>query len=256
MDVENLGLDPVETALPAKFAKEGLTFDDVLLVPSESHVLPNAVNTATRLTRTIVLEVPVVSAAMDTVTEARMGIALAREGGLGIVHRNLSIQAQVGEVDKVKRSEAGMIVEPVTLAPDALVSDALELMERYHISGVPITDDDGTLVGILTNRDLRFEKDVTQAVSALMTSRDLVTAPVGTTLPEAERLLHRHKIEKLPIVDADGRIRGLITVKDIQKRVDFPKATKDQQGRLRVGAAVGVGPDALERAQALIAAGA
>jgi IMP dehydrogenase len=255
MDVENLGLDPVETALPAKFAKEGLTFDDVLLVPSESHVLPNAVNTATRLTRTIVLEVPVVSAAMDTVTEARMAIALAREGGLGIVHRNLSIQAQVGEVDKVKRSEAGMIVEPVTLSPDALVSDALDLMERYHISGVPITDDNGILVGILTNRDLRFEKNVAQPVSALMTSRDLVTAPVGTTLAEAEQLLHRHRIEKLPIVDAGGRITGLITVKDIQKRVEFPQATKDAQGRLRVGAAVGVGPDALERAEALIAAG-
>jgi IMP dehydrogenase len=256
MDVENLGLGPIETGLPPKFAKEGLTFDDVLLVPAESAVLPNDVSTATRLTRTIALELPIVSAAMDTVTEARLAIALAREGGLGIVHRNLSIEAQVGEVDKVKRSEAGMIVEPVTLAPHALVSDALELMERYHISGVPITDDDGTLVGILTNRDLRFEKDVTQPVSALMTSRGLVTAPVGTTLGEAERLLHRHRIEKLPIVDAEGRIRGLITVKDIQKRVDFPKATKDQQGRLRVGAAVGVGPDALERAQALIAAGA
>jgi IMP dehydrogenase len=255
MDVENLGLDPLETALPAKFAKEGLTFDDVLLVPSESHVLPNAVNTATRLTRTIVLEVPVVSAAMDTVTEARMAIALAREGGLGIVHRNLSIGAQVGEVDKVKRSEAGMIVEPVTLSPEALVSDALDLMERYHISGVPITDDNGILVGILTNRDLRFEKNVAQPVSALMTARDLVTAPVGTTLAEAEQLLHRHRIEKLPIVDADGRITGLITVKDIQKRVEFPQATKDAQGRLRVGAAVGVGPDAVERAEALIAAG-
>ena len=261
MDVEKLHLDqhrldPVDAALPAKFAKEGLTFDDVLLVPAESHVLPNAVSTATRLTRTIVLEVPVVSAAMDTVTEARMAIALAREGGLGIVHRNLPIEVQVGEVDKVKRSEAGMIVEPVTLSPDALVSDAVDLMERYHISGVPITDDAGTLVGILTNRDLRFERNLAQPVSALMTSRDLVTAPIGTTLAEAEQLLHRHRIEKLPIVDADGRITGLITVKDIQKRVEFPQATKDAQGRLRVGAAVGVGPDAVERAQALIAAGA
>ena len=255
MEFENLGVSAADTGLPPKFAKEGLTFDDVLLVPAESSVLPNDVSTATRLTRTIALELPVVSAAMDTVTEARLAIALAREGGLGIVHRNLSIEAQVGEIDKVKRSEAGMIVEPVTLAPDARVSDALELMERYHISGVPITDGDGTLVGILTNRDLRFEKDTSQPVSALMTSRDLVTAPVGTTLPEAERLLHRHRIEKLPIVDADGHIRGLITVKDIQKRVDFPKATKDQQGRLRVGAAVGVGPDALERAEALIGAG-
>jgi IMP dehydrogenase len=255
MDVEKLGLDPSESTLPAKFAKEGLTFDDVLLVPAESSVLPNAVSTATRLTRTIVLEVPVVSAAMDTVTEARMAIALAREGGLGVVQRNMSIAAQVAEVDKVKRSEAGMIVEPVTLPPGALVSDALALMERYHISGVPITDGE-KLVGILTNRDLRFEKNHAQPVSALMTSRDLVTAPVGTTLAEAEQLLHRHRIEKLPIVDAEGRIRGLITVKDIQKRVEFPRSTKDTHGRLRVGAAVGVGPDAYERAQALIAAGA
>jgi IMP dehydrogenase len=184
-----------------------------------------------------------------------MAIALAREGGLGVVQRNMSIAAQVAEIDKVKRSEAGMIVEPVTLPPGALVSDALALMERYHISGVPITDGD-KLVGILTNRDLRFEKNHAQPVSALMTSSGLVTAPVGTTLGEAEQLLHRHRIEKLPIVDAEGRIRGLITVKDIQKRVEFPQSTKDTHGRLRVGAAVGVGPDAFERAQGLIAAGA
>ena len=256
LDLEKPRFDQTETALQPKFAKEGLTFDDVLLVPAESSVLPNDVSTATRLPRTIALEVPVVSAALDTVTEARMAIALAREGGLGIVHRNLSIAAQVAEVDKVKRSEAGMIVEPVTLPPDALVSDAVELMERYHISGVPITDRDAKLVGILTNRDLRFERNLEQPVSALMTSRDLVTAPAGTTLAEAERLLHRHRIEKLPIVDAEGRITGLITVKDIQKRVEFPQSTKDAQGRLRVGAAVGVGPDALERAQALLDAGA
>src|SRR5947209_8694839 len=256
MDAEKLSFDTEATGLPPKFAKEGLMFDDVLLVPAESGVLPNEVSTATRLTRTIALEIPVISAAMDTVTEARMAIALAREGGLGIVHRNLSIAAQVSEIDRVKRSEAGMIVEPVTLQPDALVSEALELMERFHISGVPITDERSVLVGILTNRDLRFERDVSQPVSALMTSRDLVTAPVGTTLGEAERLLHRHRIEKLPIVDADGRIKGLITVKDIQKRVEFPQATKDAHGRLRVGAAVGVGPDAVERAQALIGAGA
>src|SRR5207253_1725702 len=204
---------------------------------------------------TIVLELPVVSAAMDTVTEARMAIAIAREGGIGIVHRNLSIAAQVEEVDKVKRSESGMIVEPVTLPPDALVADALQLMERYHISGVPITDASDRLVGILTNRDLRFERNLTQPLSERMTATNLVTAPVGTTLREAEQLLHRHRIEKLPIVDADGVLRGLITVKDIQKRVEFPQATKDQQGRLRVGAAVGVGPDAVERAQALIGAG-
>ena len=227
-----------------KFGKEGLTFDDVLLVPAESAVLPNDVSTATRLTRTIALEIPIVSAAMDTVTEARMAIALAREGGIGVVHRNLSIADQVAEVDKVKRSEAGMIVEPLTLPPTALVADALELMDRYHVSGVPITDEAGRLVGILTNRDLRFEKDLAQPVSALMTAANLVTAPVGTTLAEAESLLHRHRIEKLPVVDAGGVLRGLITVKDISKRIEFPSATKDPQGRLRVGAAVGVGPDA------------
>src|ERR687888_133658 len=195
---------------------------DRLLVPAESAVLPNDVSTATRLTRRIELAIPVVSAAMDTVTEARLAIALAREGGIGILHRNLSIEAQVAEVDKVKRSESGMIVEPVTLPPDALVSDALELMRRYHISGVPVTDDEARLVGILTNRDLRFAPDVSQPVSALMTARELVTAPVGTTLAEAEAILHRHKIEKLPVVDAEGRLRGLITVKDIQKRIEFP----------------------------------
>jgi len=242
--------------LDRKFAKEGLTFDDVLLVPAESAVLPNDVSTRTRLTASIELSIPVVSAAMDTVTEARLAIALAREGGIGIVHRNLSIEEQVAEVDKVKRSEAGMIVEPVTLPPAALVREAVELMAHYKVSGVPITDEDGVLVGILTNRDLRFEDDLAQPVSALMTARNLVTAPVGTTLAEAEEILHRHKIEKLPVVDADGRLRGLITVKDIQKKVQFPHATKDDRGRLRVGAAVGVGPDALERAQALAAAGA
>src|ERR687887_396340 len=240
--------------LDRKFGREELTFDDVLLVPAESQVLPNDVSTATQLTRRIRLEIPIVSAAMDTVTEARLAIALAREGGIGIVHRNLSIDAQVAEVDKVKRSESGMIVEPVTLPPEAPVADALELMERYHISGVPITDDE-RLVGILTNRDLRFHRDAQQPVSALMTSRELVTAPVGTTLAEAETILHRHKIEKLPVVDAEGRLRGLITVKDIQKRIEYPHATKDEQGRLRVGAAVGVGRDAMERAEALVAAG-
>jgi IMP dehydrogenase len=239
-------------ALEQKFAKEGLTFDDVLLVPAHSEVLPNDVSTATRLTRSIRLAIPIVSAAMDTVTEARLAIALAREGGLGVVHRNLSIEEQAAEVDKVKRSESGMIVEPVTLPPGALVADALELMARYHISGVPVTDDDGRLVGILTNRDLRFESDTSQSVSSLMTARDLVTAPVGTTLAEAEAILHRHKVEKLPVVDSDGRLKGLITVKDIQKRIEFPQATKDGQGRLRVGAAVGVGPDALDRAAALV----
>jgi IMP dehydrogenase len=240
-------------ALERKFAKEGLTFDDVLLVPAESAVLPNDVSTQTRLTRTIAINIPIVSAAMDTVTEARLGIAIARQGGIGIIHRNLSIADQVAEVDKVKRSESGMIVEPVTLGPNDLVADALALMERYHISGIPITDGDDRLVGILTNRDLRFVNDAERPIAELMTSRNLVTAPVGTTLREAEEILHRHRIEKLPVVDADGRLKGLITVKDIQKKIEFPLSTKDEQGRLRTGAAVGVGPDALERADALIA---
>jgi len=237
----------------AKFVRQGLTFDDVLLLPAESAVLPNDVSTATRLTRAITLQLPIVSAAMDTVTEARLAIALAREGGIGIVHRNLSIEAQVAEVDKVKRSESGMIVEPVTLRPTDRVGEALALMERYHISGVPIVDENEILVGILTNRDLRFEDDSRQPVSALMTSRNLVTAPVGTTLAEAEEILHRNKIEKLPVVDADGKLKGLITVKDIQKRIQYPLATKDERGRLQVGAAVGVGTDALDRAEALVA---
>ncbi len=242
-------------ALEAKFAREGLTFDDVLLQPAESHVLPNDVSTATRFTRSVELRIPLVSAAMDTVTEAGMAIALARLGGIGVVHRNLSVADQAAEVDKVKRSESGMIVEPVTLGPDARVADALELMARYRISGIPVTDEGGRLVGILTNRDLRFHREPERPVSELMTSEGLVTAPVGTTLEEAEGILHRHKIEKLPVVDADGVLRGLITVKDISKRIAYPEATKDDQGRLRVAAAVGVGPDALERAEALLGAG-
>ena len=241
--------------LDRKFGREGLTFDDVLLVPAESHVLPGEVSTATRLTRNLSLAIPIVSAAMDTVTESRMAVAMARVGGLGVLHRNLSIADQVTEVDRVKRSEAGMIVEPVTLPPTALVSDALDLMAHYRISGVPITDAAGRLVGILTNRDLRFSKDHEAPVSELMTARNLVTAPVGTTLEEAEAILHRNKIEKLPVVDADGVLRGLITVKDIAKKIEYPQATKDSRGRLCVGAAVGVGRDALERAQALADAG-
>jgi IMP dehydrogenase len=256
--LEGLELGRIElerlVELDRRFAKEGLTFDDVLLQPARSEVLPNDVSTATRLTRSLSLEIPLVSAAMDTVTEARLAIALAREGGIGILHRNLSIEAQVDQVDRVKRSESGMIAEPVTLTADAPVSAALELMARYHISGVPVVDETGVLVGILTNRDLRFEGDTERTISELMTARDLVTAPVGTTLEHAREILHRHKIEKLPVVDADGRLRGLITVKDIQKRIEFPLATKDERGRLRVGAAVGVGPDALERAEALVAA--
>jgi len=239
-------------AIERKFAKEGITFDDVLLVPAESQVLPDEVSTRTRFARGIELAIPISSAAMDTVTEARLAIALAREGGLGVIHRNLSIDEQVAEVDKVKRSEAGMIVEPVTLQASNLVRDALSLMETYHISGVPITDPDGKLVGILTNRDLRFERNLDQPIANLMTSENLVTVPVGTTLDEAQGVLRRHRIEKLPVVDVDGYLKGLITVKDIQKKIQYPFATKDERGRLRVGAAVGVGTDALERAAALV----
>jgi IMP dehydrogenase len=248
-DVERL------VALGRKFVREGLTFDDVLLEPAASDVLPNEVSTATRLTPSITLAIPIVSAAMDTVTESRLAIALAREGGIGVLHRNLSIEAQVAEVDKVKRSESGMIVEPVTLRPEDRVTEALALMERYRISGVPIVDEEGRLVGILTNRDLRFRDEEDVPVRALMTSTELVTAPVGTTLEEAQAILGRHRIEKLPVVDGDGSLKGLITVKDIQKRIDYPHSTKDEQGRLRVAAAVGVGPDAVDRADALVEAG-
>jgi IMP dehydrogenase len=234
-----------------KFGGLGLTFDDVLLVPAESDVVPADVNTQTWLTKEISLNVPIMSAAMDTVTEGRLAIAIAREGGIGIIHRNLSIEDQISEVDKVKRSESGMIVEPVTLPPDALVSDALAVMERYHISGVPITEEDGKLVGILTNRDLRFIDNIDQPVSQVMTSEGLITAPTGTTLDQASEILHRQKVEKLPVVDDHGYLTGLITVKDIQKKIQFPNATKDSRGRLRVGAAVGVGSDSLERALAL-----
>ncbi|MFQ5426128.1 MAG: IMP dehydrogenase [Gaiellales bacterium] len=253
VDVDQLEFERL-TALDARFGKEGLTFDDVSLVPGESDVLPDEVSTRTRFTRSINLAIPICSAAMDTVTEARLAIALAREGGIGVVHRNLPIDDQVAEVDKVKRSESGMIVEPVTLLAEDRVADALEIMETYHISGVPITDEAGCLVGILTNRDLRFESDTAQPIANLMTSDGLVTVPVGTTLDEARGVLHKHKIEKLPVVDGDGLLKGLITVKDIQKRIEFPLATKDDQGRLRVAAAVGVGADALDRADALAGA--
>ena len=253
LDVDRLELERL-VALDEKFGTEGLTFDDVLLVPAESAVLPDEVTTRTRFSRNVELAIPVSSAAMDTVTEARLAISLAREGGIGVLHRNLSAEDQAAEVDKVKRSESGMIVEPVTLGPADRVADALALMETYHISGVPITDDSGLLVGILTNRDLRFENDTALPIASLMTSEDLITVPVGTTLDEAAEVLHRQKIEKLPVVDGGGYLKGLITVKDIQKRIDFPLATKDEKGRLRVGAAVGVGSDALERAEVLVAA--
>jgi IMP dehydrogenase len=232
---------------------EALTFDDVLLVPQRSDVLPSEVDVSTRLTRRITLSIPIVSAAMDTVTEAPLAIAMAQEGGLGIVHKNMTITAQASEVDKVKRSESGMIVDPVTVSPTAKVAEALEVMARYRISGVPVTM--GTrLVGILTNRDLRFETRTTLPVSDLMTKDDLITVPVGTTLEQAKEILHRHKIEKLLVVDRDYNLKGLITVKDIQKQIKYPNACKDSLGRLRVGAALGVTPDVLDRAAALIEA--
>src|SRR3989454_10003079 len=230
---------------------EALTFDDVLLVPQKSDVLPSQVDVSTRLTKGISLKVPIVSAAMDTVTDARLAIALAQEGGIGIIHKNMPIAVQAQEVDKVKRSESGMIVDPVTVAPDALVADALEVMAKYRISGVPVTV--GTkLVGILTNRDLRFETRTNLPVSQLMTKDDLITVPVGTTLEQAKEILHRHKVEKLLAVDRDYNLKGLITVKDIQKQIKYPFAAKDSLGRLRVGAAVGVTADVLDRAAALV----
>jgi IMP dehydrogenase len=232
---------------------EALTFDDVLLVPQKSDVLPSDVDVSTRLTRTIGLRVPIVSAAMDTVTEAPLAIAMAQEGGIGIVHKNMPVAAQAAEVDKVKRSESGMIVDPVTVAPDAPVAEALEMMARYRISGVPVTVG-SRLVGILTNRDLRFETRTSLRVSELMTKDDLITVPVGTTLEQAREILHRHKVEKLLVVDQDFNLKGLITVKDIQKQIKYPNACKDSLGRLRVGAAIGVAQDVLERAAALVEA--
>src|SRR3989442_8320385 len=232
---------------------EALTFDDVLLVPQKSDVLPSQVDVSTRLTKGISLKVPIVSAAMDTVTDARLAIALAQEGGIGIIHKNMPIAVQAQEVDKVKRSESGMIVDPVTVAPDALVADALAVMAKYRISGVPVTV--GTkLVGILTNRDLRFETRTNLPVSQLMTKDDLITVAVGTTLEQAKEILHRHKVEKLLVVDRDFKLKGLITVKDIQKQIKYPNASKDNLGRLRVGAAVGIARDTVDRAAALVAA--
>jgi len=241
-------------AFEKKFAKEGLTFDDVLIIPAASSVLPRDVSTQTRFTRSIMLNIPIVSSAMDTVTEARLAIALAREGGMGVIHSNLSIEEQAQEVDKVKRSESGMITDPITLEPDASLSEALAVMKRFHISGIPITEH-GKLVGILTNRDIRFETDIDRPISELMTSERLHTVPVGTTLEQARDSLHRYKIEKLPVVDDHGMLKGLITMKDIQKKILYPDAAKDEFGRLRVGAAVGVGPDSLARCGALVEEG-
>jgi len=237
-----------------KVGPEALTFDDVLLVPRYSAVHPREVDTASRFSRHIPLPVPIVSAAMDTVTEAGLAIALAREGGIGVIHKNLSIEEQCSQVDRVKRSESGMIVDPVTLSPSASLGEAHAIMARFHISGVPITEN-GRLVGILTNRDLRFEDDHSRRVSELMTREGLVTAPVGTTIEQARDILAKHRIEKLPVVDSEGRLRGLITVKDIEKRIRHPHACKDALGRLRVAAAVGAAGDFLERAQELLRRG-
>src|ERR1700733_9335276 len=230
---------------------EGLTFDDVLLLPARSEVLPAEADTRTRLTRTIPLNVPIVSSAMDTVTESHLAIALAQQGGIGIVHRNMSIERQAEEVDRVKRSESGMIVDPVTIAPDKKISDALEFMRRYKISGVPVTSK-GKLVGILTNRDLRFETRTDIPISEVMTKTNLITVPVGTTLEQAEEILHQHRVEKLLVVSDEYELKGLITVKDIQKKLKYPNASKDEQGRLRVGAAIGATGDFLERAAEMV----
>jgi len=232
---------------------EALTFDDVLLVPAHSEVVPTQVSTQSNLTRDITLNTPLLSSAMDTVTESRMAIAMAQQGGIGIIHRNLSVEAQAGEVDKVKRSESGMIVDPVTIGPDQMISDALEVMRRYKISGVPVTRGK-RLVGILTNRDLRFETRTDIPIGEVMTSKNLITVPVGTTLEEAEQILHKHRVEKLLVVDEQYQLKGLITVKDIQKKLKYPNASKDEKGRLRVGAAIGATGDYMERAAELVKA--
>jgi IMP dehydrogenase len=240
----------------ARFVGEGLTFDDVLLVPRRSEVHPSSTDVRTQLTRSISLTIPLIAAAMDTVTESRMAIAMARQGGMGIIHKNMPIVRQAEEVDRVKRSESGMIASPVTVRPDAPLREAVQLMERFSVSGVPVVKDGGLLVGILTNRDLQFETDMDRSVGEAMTREGLVTAPVGTSLEEAVRILHRHRIEKLPVVDEAGMLRGLITVKDVRKRAQFPNACKDDRGRLRVGAAIGAHPQKdLERARALVEAG-
>jgi len=235
--------------------EEALTFDDVSLYPQRSDVIPRDVDVSTRFTRNVRINIPVVSAAMDTVTEARLAIALAREGGIGVIHRAMDPDRQVAEIDKVKKSEYGMVVDPITMSPDQRLYEVLEVMEKYRISGVPVTKN-GKLVGILTNRDLRFETKLDLKVGDVMTKEKLITAPVGTSLEEAKEILHRHRIEKLPVVDEDFYLKGLITIKDIEKRIKFPNACKDVLGRLRVGAAVGAGPEALERVPMLIKAGA
>jgi len=239
----------------ARPIEEALTFDDVSLYPQRSDVIPRDVDVSTRFTRNIRINIPVLSSAMDTVTEARLAIALAREGGIGVIHRAMDPDRQVAEIDKVKKSEYGMVVDPITMSPDQRLYEVLEVMEKYRISGVPVTKN-GKLVGILTNRDLRFETKLDLKVGDVMTKEKLITAPVGTSLEEAKEILHRHRIEKLPVVDEDFYLKGLITIKDIEKRIKFPNACKDVLGRLRVGAAVGAGPEALERVPMLIKAGA
>jgi IMP dehydrogenase len=237
---------------PEERFTEGLSFDDVLLRPAKSDVLPRDVDLTTRFTRNLSLNIPIVSAGMDTVTEARLAIAIAQEGGIGVIHKNLSIENQTIEVDRVKKSQAGTITHPFTLQPGNTVQDAEDLMARYHVSGVPITNEDGVLVGILTNRDLRFHEDYSALIDTVMTKKNLVTVPPGTSLDEAKKLLHEHRIEKLPVVNAEGKLQGLITIKDINKVRDFPHSCKDDMGRLRVAAAIGATPDELERAKALI----
>lgn len=244
-----------EEYLEKKFRAEALTFDDVLLVPAYSHVLPKEVQLQTRLSRNISLNIPILSAAMDTVTEVKMAIALARQGGIGVIHKKMGVAAQAEMVRKVKRSESGMIVDPITLHRDATIGEADKLMGEYKISGVPIVEPDGRLLGILTNRDLRFEDDFTKKVDTLMTKENLVTVPVGTTLEEAKEILRQHKIEKLLVVDDAYHLQGLITIKDIMKKLEYPHAAKDALGRLRVAAAVGVAHDLAERAEALVQAG-
>ena len=234
--------------------RTALTFDDVSIVPGLSELHPNDVDLRTRLCREIFLNIPIVSAAMDTVTESRLAIALAQEGGLGIIHKNLPVEVQAEEVDRVKRSEAGMIVDPITMRPEQSIREALEVMARYKISGVPVTHTEGHLVGILTNRDLRFEENLDKKIGELMTKEDLITVPEGTTLEQAKALLHKHRIEKVLVVDRDGNLKGLITVKDIQKAIQYPNACKDELGRLRVGAAIGASGDYLDRAAALVRA--
>lgn len=238
-----------------KFGKEGLTFDDVLLVPRKSEVLPKEVELTTVLSKHVKLNIPLISAGMDTVTEAAMAIAIAREGGIGIIHKNMSVEQQAEEVDRVKRSESGVITNPFSLTPDHLVSDAEHLMGKFRISGVPIADENNKLVGILTNRDLRFIHNYNIQIKEVMTRENLVTAPVGTTLQEAQGILQRHKIEKLPLVDDNNTLKGLITIKDIEKAIQFPNAAKDAQGRLLVGAAIGISKDTFERAEALVNVG-